>query len=239
MLLIGAAGSLLAAIIQAFAETSRFPVVIFLMVALICVMLLLGIFVQRLRDLRVLGIKRWESSMAVGTTTEECMKHSHRHLAFLGIAATKWTRDETRLCDMLRHHASRGGGARFLLLDPDSPACQEFNSIKQNNDTSLADIIRDSVRRLIQLRDNHHLPIEVKYYSSQPIFRITILDESTIIVGLYSHSSSTGQDTPQLFFEHGSSEWSYYYAFNALFASMWRTAASANDNCESSSEGLK
>ena len=181
-------------------------------------------YVQRIRDLRSLGIDRWENSMEVGTTTEKCIHNSRVSLSFLGIAATKWTRDEKILSNMLRRHAAHGGRARFLLLDPDSEECNKFSKITQRDNKSLRDTIKESANCLIQLRDKHKLPIEIKYYSSQPIFRITIVDENSIIVGLYSHNALTGEDAPQLFLKQSSSEWSYYFAFNALFTAMWQNA---------------
>jgi hypothetical protein len=183
----------------------------------------------RLDSLRKIGIIGWEESMSKGTTTAEYIRRSQMSVSFLGIAASKWLTDPAKLMDMMIRHSSRGGRAEFLLLDPNSDACGAFERRKQMAQGSLRQQIYEGTRAIYKLAGKVH-NVFVRYYSQEPRFRIVIIDDKELIVGLYSYTSTSWDDTPQLILDHGQQDWSFYYGFRAMFQSMWTGALPASES---------
>jgi len=225
-LAVGTAGSLLAAAIVTLLQGSSLWVGGMLSVAFVISLSQVLILRTRLRTLNRLGIRRWEQTLSVGTNTQDCIKLSQRNLCFLGIAATKWLADPTAFRKMLLRHATNGGQANFLLLHPDSEACREFEAIKQRASGSLNKRIRENAVALLKLREDH-FRINVRFYSDHPRFRIVIVDDIMIALGLYSYVSEFGDDSPQLILDSAPRPWSYYYAFNAFFTNLWERSVNA------------
>lgn len=220
-LLLGAGGSLVGSIVLAIGG-QPLPVVVPLLAVALFLLLLHSWSLRRARQtLRAIGIRDWESSMVHGTTTERVIGRSQQSIEFMGIAGTKWLKMEHELKRMLRRHATNGGRTRFLLLDPDSLACQRFEAIKGSEPGSLAAIIRKNLKLLEDLADDN-LPIEVRLYSAMPRFRLVFQDGNLLVLGLYSFTSDAGVDSPQLLLaaEEGR-EWSFFFGFKALFESRW------------------
>jgi hypothetical protein len=226
-LAVGTAGSLLAAAIMAFLQASTLWVETVLVAAFLISTGHALALRASLQTLNRLGIKRWEQTLSSGTNTQACIRLSQRNLCFLGIAATKWLADPAALRQMLLRHASNGGRASFLLLDPDSAACREFEAIKQRADGSLGKRIRENAATLLKLRDSH-FRLDVRFYADHPRFRIVIIDDSLVALGLYSYVSELGEDSPQLILDSAPRPWSYYYAFNAFFTSLWERSIPAD-----------
>ena len=85
--------------------------------------LLLWLLWRNLRALRDVGLRRWELRVDDGgTNTREWIRRSQRSISFMGLACSKWLAEGEEFRQMLVRHAANGGNARFLLLDPESPA---------------------------------------------------------------------------------------------------------------------
>jgi len=225
--LLGAAGSLLAAIfLAAFGQSA--PVFIsVLSISFVLILVHLWSLRKSIRILRFLGIAGWEASMSTGTSTRKCIDSSQLSLSFMGIAANKWLRDKSALRKMLLRHASNGGMAQFLLLDPDSPACSEFESIKGFKSGELSGMIRQNAMDLLAMA-SEGLPVEVRYFRNEPRFRLVFIDDRRLVLGLYSYLSDSGEDSPQLLLESSAkTDWSFFFGFRGNFINAWRTAKSA------------
>ena len=187
-------------------------------------------FYNKLRILRIIGIKDWESSPTEQTNTKSCILKSQTKLRFFGITGNKWLKEESELIKMFIRHSSNGGSAEFLLLDPNSEACTYIQRAKSGIEGNLnlrEDIIRNS-RKLLEFSKSYQ--VTVKYYSNKARFRVAIIDDDEIIVGLYSYTSLQGkEETPQLILKNQHENWSFYYGFNAYFQNAWENATEAKD----------
>jgi hypothetical protein len=224
-LAIGAAGSILAsAVLAAFSKDSQIGTML-LYGGLLLTCAELVMVHKSINTLRSMGVVRWEPSMSTGTTTADAIRLSQRSLCFLGIAATKWLADPSLLRAMLLRHATNGGHARFLLLDPDSDACAEFEMIKNRSPGSLAKTIRANIQALRALQAER-FRIEIRVYTEIPRFRLAVIDDTSILMGLYSFVSESGDDTPQIVFSSKPRMWSFYYGVNAFYTAQWERAKS-------------
>lgn len=226
-LLVGAAGSILASIILAADSQPLRLVVPTLSFALLLLLFYSWNAHKSRKVLREIGIRDWEPSMLQGTSTRDLIRRSQVSIDFMGISAWKWIKEIDDLKKMLRRHVSNGGGTRFLLLDPDASACREFESIKGLIPGSMTDQIRAHTGRLLALQAEG-LPIEVRYYSAMPGFRMVFQDDQVLVLALYSLSYDGGEEGPQLLLapEQGR-DWSFYYGFRALFRSRWESSRRA------------
>jgi hypothetical protein len=221
-LLLGIVGNFVAAAVLSFNQTSV-PVAVIAFAAAAVMAILLGYLVFRLNVLRTIGIRNWEVSITSGTSTRDCIVRSQNGLDFLGIAASKWNREAQHLRKMLVRHASNGGRARFLLLNPDGEVCRHFETIKNVPTGSVSAAIKENVVQLQRLADEG-LPVQVRFYDSSPHFRIVVIDNNLLILGIYSYLTDSGEDTPQLLLDGTPRAWSFYYSYTSYFEKLWNAA---------------
>ena len=183
---------------------------------------------HRILALRRMGIVNWEASMSSGTTTLMCVNESQTSLRFLGIAASKWLANTDAFRHMLQRHISNGGRAQFLILHPASDECRKFELIQNLRPGTLSDRILRNVRTLLGFR-SERFRVEVRFYTGDARFRIAVIDERIMLVGLYSYATHSGEDTPQLVLDSSKLPWSFYYAMNAYYLSLWESATDAEE----------
>ncbi|MDB2438788.1 DUF5919 domain-containing protein [Hellea sp.] len=187
---------------------------------------LLGYLLFRIHVLRSLGIRNWEKTLSQGTTTKKCIAKSHTSLNFLGIASTKWLKEEREFRKMLIRHANTGGRARFLLMQPYGEACIEFEKIKNVPEGSISQSIIKNIDALLDYKSEGY-NVEVKLYDRKPHFRLTMVDTNFATVGIYSYSTHSGQNSPQIILGQAPQEWSFYFAFSSYYERLWEDAKNA------------
>ncbi len=223
-LLIGVASSLLATVAVGLGGAQPEIVGLTASAGLIMISIATWRLRERFRVLKSMGVVDWERSMSDGTTTDDCIKESQTSVRFLGIASTKWLADPVAFRRMLQRRATNGGHAHFLLLDPDSAECRRFESIKNMPAGTLSRHTRQNAQALLRYRAEH-FRIEVRFYRTEPRFRLAIRDEQVMLFGLYSFTTDSGDDSPQLVLDSAKLPGSFYYAMNAYFAHLWNNAA--------------
>jgi hypothetical protein len=225
-LAIGIAGSLIASIIQLSLMQSSVTVALTLAGALLLVCVFMALLIVKFREIKSLGIRRWEKSISEGTTTLDWIKTSQKSLLFLGVASGKWIKEEAELRRMLVRYANNGGNGKFLLLDPKSDACRNFETMKNAVQGTLSEQIIEATSVLLKYADNG-FPVEVRYYDTSPTFRLVICDGHLMALALYSYMSDSGDDSPQIILDGDPRPWSFYYGFSAYADRLWQSAKPA------------
>lgn len=160
----------------------------------------------------------------------EVLTKVHQGLDFLGHGASKWTTQRDKFADMLLHLDDEGErcGVRMLVLDPASPICRDTSEMLFPDDPQKwpRKILR-SLQVLGKLEARYENNLEVKVYKHKPVFRLTIIDGSTAIVGHYRNYHRDSNDTPLLVFRKGP-EWSFFTPFQALYDAEWNAARPVN-----------
>jgi hypothetical protein len=112
----------------------------------------------------------------------ECIEQTVQRLWFNGIFASKWVTDpEVRnqfetLLDRL--DGDDDAEVHFLLLDPDSESCRQFQAITQTTESP------ESFTWLRALSKRHR-SFTVRLYDTLPTFRIVVIDDSLVTVSPY------------------------------------------------------
>lgn len=220
---VGIASSLIASVIQLSVSGAPETFVLTLTGALAVVCVTIIVMAVKLYEIRRLGIRRWEGSISGGTTTLDWIKKSQKSLLFLGVASSKWAKEEAELRRMFMRCANNGGCAKFLLLDPQSEACRNFETIKNVPPGSLSKRIIENSALLLKYAEQK-FPVEVRYYESSPHFRIVESDNQLMAVAMYSYMSDSGDDSPQIILDGLPRAWSFYYGFSAYADRLWQNA---------------
>lgn len=124
-----------------------------------------------------LGIRSADRQIKDGINYLEALKLCHNELKFLGIGAAKLTREgefENALCRCSPHKP-----IQLLLCKPSdenlTAAAKRFHRKRDEYQK----IVRNSLKKIAELRDKRALNIEVRFYSlNVPIFRLMFIDDS-------------------------------------------------------------
>jgi hypothetical protein len=149
----------------------------------------------------------------------------HQGLDFLGHGASKWTTERDRFVDMLVHLDDEGErcGVRLLLLDPSSEPCLENSArLFPEDPQKWPKKILRSLQSLGDLEEDHH-NLEVKVYKYKPIFRLTIVNGVTAVIGHYRNYHRDSDASPLLVIHKGPG-WSFFGPFQQLFEKEWHAA---------------
>lgn len=126
---------------------------------------------------------------------QNIMKSSKRKIRFLGIASSKWLRDESLFKETLMRLCSDDcGGMEFLLLNPNSEyakrmdlACKSGDRLTSESINQCLDIISRIVREVCLEKGLKEIKaFSVRLYSHYPIYRIIISDDDRIFLSFYS-----------------------------------------------------
>ncbi len=146
--------------------------------------------------------------------------------AFLGIGAAKLTSEETFEAAILRCQANRP--PRFLLCDPESQALADSARQAGKDRDEYRDRVRESLRRIAQLRERRAAKIEVRFYKDNPeTFRLVFIDNHLCLVSYNALGEGDGSQLPQLHIRayHDAREVStFYWAFRNYFDRLWGNA---------------
>lgn len=111
----------------------------------------------------------------------KCIKQTSREIDFLGIMASKWVLDpptRVELDQLLSHFDIDNGRARFLVMNPSSPAFAELERLRSGG------LSMDPIRHLANLQEKH-VSLEVRLYNTLPIFRYIAIDRTATAVAAY------------------------------------------------------
>ena len=172
--------------------------------------------------------------------TSTYMTKATRSISFVGIAASKWVKNEEILKDTIRRICSQNSGyIRFLILDPSSDAARKLtmsnksvdNASIDYNNHSVSDKINQSLQRIKSLvaevsNNDRELVkhFEVRLYRQMPVFRLAIIDERCAYFSFYQRGVD-GTKLKQLVIKPALSsnmaQENVFISMNEYFDSLW------------------
>jgi hypothetical protein len=169
-----------------------------------------------------IGIYQLDNNIEKGYTIKACIDSVFNTLSFLGIGGKKWVEENTAINEMIKRLLLRrqSNQIRFLLLNPDCHEANNFNKGRNFSHSGFIDDLNITINYFTDLREKSGLDIQLRLYSKMPNFRITIIDQSTVVMGTYSTLSHNGLDSPQIIFKN-SSNWSFAHNLIAYFEQLW------------------
>jgi hypothetical protein len=114
---------------------------------------------------------------------------------------------------------------RFLLLHPESSHLEAFCKNEGSSPEQTREKIINTTRNLLLLAAENNLKIQVRWYRTYPIWRITLIDDSLVHVGYYEKGRK-GYEGPCLVCPN-SRNGGLFFPFSLVFEQAWQTSANA------------
>lgn len=150
----------------------------------------------------------------------EALPNIARSLDFMGNGASKWSKQEKEMREMLERVRDESGRVRMLILNPYSEILKDKPAERSKIITSL---------KLLDAFRSHKAPLEIRTYDHQPNFRIALIDGELAAIGHYRNYREDSKKSPLLLFRATSRErehpWSFYSPFKLLFEHEWNASS--------------
>jgi hypothetical protein len=176
--------------------------------------------------IKAVGIIRADQEIRTGFKYESALLACQNSLSFLGIGASKLTA-RTEFAEAIQR-CSSNEPARLLLCDPDSKALEASAKQAGKPSDEYARLVRESLRKIADLRDRRGLRIEVRLYRDSPeTFRIMLIDDRLCLVSYNALGHGDGSELPQLHvraYEGQRTLRTFYWAFKTHFDRVWGAA---------------
>jgi hypothetical protein len=169
---------------------------------------------------RKIGIHQLDANIQTGYSIRDCLDTVDNSLSFLGIGGKKWVQEKKAFDELITRLLLRKHQIRFLLLNPDCKDALNFNEGRNFSHQDFVDSLNNTIDYFEKAKTRSGIDIQLRLYSYMPNFRITIIDQSTTILGTYSPLSPDGLDSPQIIFRN-SSNWSFAHNLAAYFEHIW------------------
>jgi hypothetical protein len=188
-----------------------------IIIALIEAITIAILYLQLKRRPKLVGIVQSFPTFAKGPGLPQIIESVTTEFVFWGISAKSLlSNDEFR---ELMIKKSKGDCVfKFLLLKPTSP----FVAMRalEEGDTAIGwkNEIEANVIRLKELKDEHHLNIEVRLYNRFPVFRTIFVNSNTMYFGWYS-IGLPGIRSPLLIIQNG--QGTLYHPLRLIFNEIW------------------
>jgi hypothetical protein len=182
-------------------------------------------------EINVLALMGWKESVPELENSlyepSQCIKQTSRTLYFIGTFGSKWVMTDHSLSDLrifLSRINAKDGEARFLLMNPASPAFQQLQIFRGGR-------VDPHPLQIWKMLCDEYPCLDVRLYSHIPFFRFILIDHRTLVLSRYkdgdveSKAVDLGWKAPQLVFG-AEAPWSLYDAFELYFLKEWRSAIS-------------
>jgi hypothetical protein len=174
-----------------------------------------------------LGLIGADRQIATGTDFKRSLELCSNSLEFLGIGASKLTRESNFDEAMQRCHRSHTP-IKFLLCHPSNPELQHIAMQAGRDPGEYQRTVRESLRTIAQQKNLRARNIEVRFYRSLPLFRLMFIDEWLCLASPYVFGEGEGEQWPQLHVRRIRSQRdveSLYEPFRRYFLELWKEAA--------------
>lgn len=179
-----------------------------------------------------LGLRGADQQITKGINYHDALKLIHNELKFLGIGASKLSREEEFAHALGRCRQDQP--VQLLLCSPNDrrlvSAARKFG--KPENE--YRDTVTNSLRRIADLRNKRDLNIEVRFYPEdcEPVLRLMFIDNSICLFSYNVWGEGDGSHYPQLHIVNLPPPkrvvQSYYYPLEVYFENLWQRASSWN-----------
>ena len=176
----------------------------------------------------ITGIDGVDETIGKGISPEKSLKLCKNNIRFLGIAANKLTRSK-EFNEAIKRCNRSDEPIQFLLAHPDNPILQHAANRAGKPLTEYQEMVRNTLKRLNKLKNEHGYNIEVKLYKSYsekgpPSFRLFFIDNKAVLVSYYVFGEGDGLQMPQIKISKPTTDRdtkNFYFAFNHYFNSLW------------------
>lgn len=201
--------------------------------SVIAICILFSVFVIfKYFQIKDIGISRILDSSSKGEgSTKNFMNSAKQKVDFMGIGASKWTKEDLLLRETICRIAStQTGMIRFLLLEPNSEEAECLSRGQTNGDDLkiVGDTINKSLSKLYGIIESAGLlnnsRVEVRLYRQMPVYRLAIIDNKVAYLSFYKIGRS-GENNKQIVIHPGKKQRenddSIYYGLTEYFESVW------------------
>lgn len=190
-----------------------------LSVALIELVLIAVLWRQLEGRPRVPGVQQYAGSSPVGSDLLAIAESVASEFVFWGISAkTIIHSDDFR--NVIIQKARGNTRFRFLILDPDSDCVALRAAEEGDTATGWKREIEANIDRLLQMRDQLGLNIDIRLFDAWPVFRLIFVNDHTLYFGWYPHASQ-GIHSPLVVTANMNSRPSLYDPIRRLFNDFW------------------
>jgi hypothetical protein len=132
----------------------------------------------------IVGITDFAPTFAEGPSIATIVQSVTTEFAFWGISSKSLLNsDEFR--EIVIRKAKGDCVFKFLILDPNSPNVEKKAIEEGDTATGWKNEIEANIMRLKQLRDEHHLNIQVRLYYQFPVLRVIFVNSNLMYFGWY------------------------------------------------------
>ncbi|WP_424138462.1 hypothetical protein [Roseomonas chloroacetimidivorans] len=190
-----------------------------------------------LRGYTTLGVVDAYSTTEAGIGFAASLDMANGPIDFLGIGGDKLTSLPSFEATM-RRCAINGSKVRFLLSPPSNPQLESQAKRNGVNPTAYSDKVRESLRRIAQVKISYNLAIEVRFYSvrdpiDRQLFRLMFINEDICLWGWTVWGQHAGRHNPQVVLTNhvkGGSTNTAYNAFHDYFENIWADSEASSVN---------
>jgi hypothetical protein len=178
------------------------------------------------------GIRGVDRQIRSGINYDDALKIIKNELKFLGIGASKLTREDEFEKALNRCRGDKS--IKFLLCNPSDSKL--VNAAKKFNqpDTEYRNNVINSIRKISEIKKKRELNIEVRFYpvGFEPIFRLMFIDSSICLFSYNVWGEGNGSQFPQLHVVNAPQSQrtveSFYYPLELYFDNLWEKATQWN-----------
>lgn len=184
--------------------------------------IVLYLWKQRHR-LRNVGIYSADRQISDGVDYRRALALCHNKLKFLGIGASKLTREDefARALDRCRQDQP----AKFLLCKPTDQRLVSAAKKFGKPENEYRDIVINSLRKIAEFKNKRAINIEVRFYPKDPTFRLMLIDDSVCLFSYNVWGEGDGSQYPQLHILNAPPSkrvvHSFYYPLEVYFDNLW------------------
>jgi len=194
---------------------------------LFTIVVLALVIYKELNQFWQIGIVGADRQVGTGVDYRTALGMCHHSFHFLGIGASKLTRDREAFGDAISRCSRDGSPVKLLLGRPNSDELVKFAQMANKDKASYQHAVTESLRFVAELRNNERKNISVRFYQTIPAFRLMFIDDSICLMSYYLMGKGDGSNLPQLHVikTAGSRDIdSLYFAFTEYFAKMWNAS---------------
>lgn len=175
-----------------------------------------------------IGLVGADAHIGSGLNFSRSLRLATNSLDFLGIGASKLSR-ETEEFEAALHRCQRADRpVRLLLCRPDNAKLLSMAQSAGRDPADYQKRVGASLRLIAEMHNSRSWNIDVRFYQDIPIFRLMFINDEICLASHYVLGKGTGSELPQLQVLKRSASRdvdSLYYAFHSYFERFWSEAA--------------
>jgi hypothetical protein len=172
------------------------------------------------------GLKGADQEIRNGISYRRSLELCKNSLDFLGIGASKLTREEEFEKALLRCRPDTP--TRLLLLNPTDMNLKSAAKRAGKDEHEYKELVLNSLRKITEVKKRRELNVEVRFYKETPVFRLMFIDRYICLLSYNVFGEGDGSQLPQLHVlrapETRREVTSFYYPLEQYFRRLWESS---------------